>query len=174
MPFKFYNYWTSLDSFPTVVHDAWANPVDGNFQFQLFQKLKHLKGVLKKFARTSMGNVKIRAEKAREELMGCQKMLDIHPSNALLKDQEKNLLKNFLEAIRIEEEVLRQKSRVQWLDAGDRNTAFFHNSIKNRRNSKRIVSLLQPNGVSTQNEGETKAEALRYSQAIDCSDSCSC
>ena len=36
----------------------------------------------------------------------------------------------FLEALRVEEEVMQQESKIQWLDAGDRNTAYFYNSIK--------------------------------------------
>ena len=68
----------------------------------------------------------------------------------------------FLEALRVEEEVVRQKSRIQWLEARDRNTAYFHHSIKNRRNRNRLVSLVRPNGTQTKNEEETKVETIRY------------
>ena len=72
----------------------------------------------------------------------------------------------FLEALRVEEEVVRQKSRIQWLEAGDRNTSYFHNSIKNRRNRNHVVSLIQPNGTQTKNEDEAKIETIRYFKSM--------
>ena len=39
---------------------------------------------------------------------------------------------------------------------------FFHNSIKNKRNRKRNVSLVTPNGLQTKNDEEAKTKAIRY------------
>ena len=61
---------------------------------------------------------------------------------------------------------MRQKSWVQWLESGDRNTAFFHSMIKNQRNRKRIVSLLTPVGVHTKGEEEAKIEAICYFKSL--------
>ena len=36
------------------------------------------------------------------------------------------------------------------------------NTIKKRRNRKRIVSLVTPNGQQTRNEEEAKVEAIQY------------
>ena len=165
-PFRFYNYWTSLDRFSAIVHDIWSRPIDGNFQFQLCHKLRNLKGGLKTLAKDSRGREKLLADLAREKLMHCQQDLESQPSNTSLRAQEKLLMGDFLEALRVEEEVMRQKSRIQWLEAGDRNTAYFHNSIKNRRNRKRIVSLIQPNGLQTITEDATKFEAIRYFKSM--------
>ena len=166
MPFKFYNCWTSIETFPHTVHSSWSTPMEGNMQFQLFFKLKNLKFELKKLSKEFIGNAKLKADKAREDLYNCQKALDKSPSDYHLKDLEKSLHKDFLESIRIEEEILKQKSRVQWLEAGDKNTAFFHHSINNRRNRNRIVSLIQPNGIPTTTEGEAKEEAIRYFKSM--------
>ena len=163
VPFKFFNYWTSLDQFHTLVHDSWSRPVEGNFQFQLCHKLRSLKVGLKSFSFNLKGKERLITDKAREDLLHCQSAIDAHPSsNSSLRDLEKHLMTVFLEALRIEEEIARQKSRIQWLDAGDRNTAYFHNSIKNRRNRNRIVSLIQPNGTKTTTEEEAKFETIRY------------
>jgi hypothetical protein len=40
-----------------------------------------------------------------------------------------------------EETLWRQKSRIHWLREGDKNTRFFHNSLTQRRNMNRIVSI---------------------------------
>ena len=113
MPFKFYNYWTSLEKFYDIVHEHWSRPIEGTFQFQLFHKLRCLKVGLKSLAKDSKGREKIIAAQAREELFQCQSNLDSHPSDPNLRDQEKHLMGVFLEALRVEEEVARQKSRIQ-------------------------------------------------------------
>ena len=49
---------------------------------------------------------------------------------------------------------------------GDRNTSFFHNAIKNRRNRNRIVSLTTPDGLQTTSEEEAKIQAIRYFKSL--------
>ena len=113
MPFKFYNYWTSLENFHKTVHDIWSRPVEGNFQFQLCYKLRILKGGLKTLAKNFIGKEKLLANKAREDLMFCQRNIDSQPANSSLRDQEKILTDALLGALRIEEEAMRKKSRIQ-------------------------------------------------------------
>ena len=141
-PFKFYNYWTSFERFANTVNLSWSQGIQGTYQFQLCHQLRNLKYNLKNLTKDSIGKEKILADKARENLILCQTDLDAHPDSPILWAQERQLEGIFLDAIRIEEEAMRQKSRIQWLEAGDRNTAYFHNYIKNYRNRKRIVSLL--------------------------------
>ena len=71
MPFKFYNYWTSLDKFNDIVQELWARPIEGSFQFQLCHKLRILKIGLKSLAKDTKGREKIMADQAREELFQC-------------------------------------------------------------------------------------------------------
>ncbi|XP_019094825.1 PREDICTED: uncharacterized protein LOC104757764 isoform X6 [Camelina sativa] len=46
----------------------------------------------------------------------------------------------------MEEEYWKTKSRIQWLQAGDRNTNFFHTKTKQRRNHNRITALADAHG----------------------------
>ena len=166
MPFKFYNYWTSLDKFSEIVNDSWNRPIEGNFQFQLCHKLRSLKVGLKTLSRELKRCESLNVDRIRADLYQCQIDIESQPSNSNLKAQEKHLLDGFLEALRVEEEVVRQKSRIQWLDKGDRNTAYFHNAIKNRRNRNRIVSLVRPDGSHTKTEDEAKSETIRYFRSM--------
>lgn len=45
-----------------------------------------------------------------------------------------------------EESFFRQKSRVKWLEEGDRNTKFFHHYIKKRQIRNRILSVMDASG----------------------------
>jgi hypothetical protein len=63
-----------------------------------------------------------------------------------LKTQEATISQK-LEERKAQEEILwRQKSRIQWLKEGDRNTKFFHRSTIQRRHANRITQLITENG----------------------------
>ena len=166
IPLKFYNYWASLDNFDDIIDKAWNINIEGAYQFQLCQKLRNVKTELKKFTKNIFGREKINADNARKALMDCQTMIDQYPDNLSFRAQESDLMINFLEAIIIEEETAKQKSRNQWLEAGDRNTKYFYNAIKGRRNINRIFVLSMPMGTLTSNETETKAAIIRYFEAM--------
>lgn len=42
----------------------------------------------------------------------------------------------------------KQKARVDWLQEGDKNTAFFHDSVQAHRNKCNISSLVNSEGLS--------------------------
>ena len=161
-PFKFYNYWTSLDNFHIVIQNAWHINVQGTFQFQLSQKLRHTKTELKKFAKKKFRKEKQNVDAAREALFECQALIDRNPNDWNNRAKENVLMTKLLEALRIEEDAVRQRSKTLWLELGDKNTNYFYNSIKGRWNRKRITNLVKPDGDLTQNEGEAKSEAIRH------------
>lgn len=53
----------------------------------------------------------------------------------------------FVELRNQEESYYRQKSRIRWLKQGDRNTKFFHQSVKRRQLINRILSVKDPTGA---------------------------
>ena len=57
--------------------------------------------------------------------------------------------------VKAEESLARQKSRVQWLELGDKNSSFFFKSINNNRNRSRIHNIMLPDGNSTHDIAET-------------------
>lgn len=56
-----------------------------------------------------------------------------------------------------EEEYWKLKSKENWLEHGDRNTRFFHDSVQTRKMKNQIVSLLDEVGVEHFDE-EVKGE----------------
>ena len=55
-----------------------------------------------------------------------------------------------------EEIMARQRSRVDWLQAGDRNTSFFHARASARRKTNRISYLLKDDGTRCEDREELK------------------
>lgn len=58
----------------------------------------------------------------------------------------------------IEESIIKQKSRVYWLQIGEENTAYFHASLKNRISHTKICSVIRSLGerVTTTKDIEEK------------------
>lgn len=65
-----------------------------------------------------------------------------------------------------EEIFWKQKSRVTWLNNGDKNTKFFHASVMQRRACNRISGIEVDNGNWTSDPQEVKAEFHRFFSGI--------
>ena len=164
--FKFYNYWTKVGNYADTVKNIWNHNIVGTAQFQISQKLRFLKQELKIFGKSSIGLERANADRAREEVKCSHSSLLGDPFNPILIEKHKSFLKNFHTAIWIEEEILKQKSRLQWLEVGDKNSRYFHMSIKARRNRKRIFILEKLDGKFTSTCDEAKEEAIRYFKSL--------
>nr|GEX54158.1 hypothetical protein [Tanacetum cinerariifolium] len=77
----------------------------------------------------------------RVELDAVQRALDLDPSNNDLRDKEAAYLQAFDNAKMDEERFLRQKAKIDWLEVGDSNSAYFYKSIKNR-NQRSCIDVI--------------------------------
>ncbi|GKD70230.1 hypothetical protein Tco_1324320 [Tanacetum coccineum] len=75
-------------------------------------------------------NLHDRVNRLHIELDETQKVIDKDPSCQLLRDEHAHHLLAFKETSLDEERFLRQKSKVEWLNAGDSNIAYFHRVVK--------------------------------------------
>ena len=74
----------------------------------------------------------------------------------------KKLKVELADALKEEETYWRQKCREEWLRSGDRNTKFFHNSVKGKRLQNRILMLLDELGHEHFTEGSKGNIAVEY------------
>lgn len=145
-PFKFFDFWTHHPEFKTTVHQAWNTPILGVPMFQLVSKLKRVKFRLKSLNRDAFSDITAKVAEAREALASAQNQLQADPESTALTQQEVESRRVYVELRSHEESFYRQKSRVKWLKEGDRNTKFFHHSMKRRHLSNRILSVKDSSG----------------------------
>ena len=102
----------------------------------------------------------------RLELHDIHNCLALHPGDPVLRDSKKAALAKLVSLSKAEEALLLQKSRVHWLAEGDKNTRFFHNSIKNRLNRNKLVPLTLDDGNRIFDVPSIKREVVNHFSAL--------
>jgi predicted RNA binding protein with dsRBD fold (UPF0201 family) len=81
-------------------------------------------------------------------------------------EEGRSVFKQLREALRLEEVWMQQRSRVQWLREGDRNTAYFHAQAAHRKRINKISSLRWQDGSLCVSEEEDKSEVQAFFQEL--------
>lgn len=146
-PFKYFEFWADHPDFNSIVRQAWDSSIIGVPMYILVSKLKIVKARLKLLNQDAFSDISVRAAEAREALRSTQVSLQADPYNLSLAELEKSQRRVFIDLRNQEESFFRQKSRVRWLKEGDRNTKFFHHSVKRRQLTNRILSVKDQSGA---------------------------
>jgi exonuclease III len=147
-PFRFEQFWLNHPDFEAKIQDWWeqAEVTKGSKMFRFQQKLKNLKQLIKTWNKDTFGNIFDSQRQLAEQMENIQHQIRTRGLTDDLKTQEATITQQ-LGTRKAQEEILwRQKSRVQWLKEGERNTKFFHRSVMQRRHSNRITHLTSDTG----------------------------
>lgn len=145
--FHYNHMWISHPGFRNIVESSWQINLHSNPLTNFAMKLKHLRGILKKWNWDVFGDQKRRVERLFLEANTLEGILqtshdDQHERDLKFKKSE---LEN---ALHLNECLARDKARVSWLKDGSRNTAFFHAMIKARRVQNNITFTREDGTVS--------------------------
>nr|GEW31330.1 hypothetical protein [Tanacetum cinerariifolium] len=149
-----------IDSFPAPTQSSnlteyriilyrtefWNRNVDGHIMFQVVSKIKSLNKPLRKLVHDH-GNFHDRVSKLRAELDEVQKTLDLDMNNQILREEESVYVEAFNEAKLDEERFLKQKAKIEWLDVGDSNSAYFYIAVRSRNQRSRIEVVLNSDNI---------------------------
>jgi hypothetical protein len=116
--------------------------------YQFTTKLRLLKSVLKQLHHHHTSDIPGRVAKAREDWFAAQRILDDNPTSPAAQSTERHLASDYMKLCQDEESYYKQRCRVQWLQLGDKNTAFFHNSLLHRQSRNRIHKLTNEEGAT--------------------------
>ncbi|GJU74803.1 RNA-directed DNA polymerase, eukaryota, reverse transcriptase zinc-binding domain protein [Tanacetum coccineum] len=92
--------------------------------FKLVKKLKAIKPIMNKL-NWQNGNLTEKVKRLKKNLDEVQMMIDKDPHNGLLREQGVVILKEYTTTLEDKEKLLFQRAKVDWLNDGDRNSAFF-------------------------------------------------
>lgn len=111
------------------------------------------------------GHLSQKKNRLLARLEGIQKVLCNGP-NVFLSNLEDKLIADFNELLAQETIFWHKKSRLKWLQEGDRNTKFFHLAIIIRRRRNIIEGLKIDHGVWVEDTEGIKATAVAYFQKL--------
>ncbi|CAK8578049.1 unnamed protein product [Lathyrus sativus] len=163
-PFRSFNCWLSHKDFIPFVKKSWCSyHVSGSHCNILIKKFSVLKSDIRNWNRNVFGWLDLKIEKNVSNLNSLEMNIDLISSSNLAelnKDRlraQEEMWKN----LRIKESMLAQKSRLKWLQDGDHNSKFFHDSLRARYRSNCISAIRT--GVGLEEEPDAiKSEAVKY------------
>ncbi|KAH7843546.1 hypothetical protein Vadar_018002 [Vaccinium darrowii] len=140
--YKFESMWTTHPECRQVIEKGWEFQTRGSDMFRMVQKLKNCKEELIVWSKRAVGHNKLRLKALQDNLKSIQ-AAPFSPANF---EKEKGLLKEIEILLLREEMYLHQRSRINWLSYGDKNSAFFHASINQRRQRNQLIKLQSSSG----------------------------
>jgi ribonuclease HI/exonuclease III len=159
LPFRFSPLWIEREGFYETVKEAWAKAFTGSSSYVWEQKLKATKQALKEWIKTPAPTPINTRKEAVSNLEALQAEIENKEITAELLEQETKAQASAYRSFRNEEEYWRIKSRSLWLEAGDRNTSFFHRQYRARLSRNHISEIKTTEGQVSKGITQIKAAA---------------
>eukprot|EP00253_Pinus_taeda_P007421 PITA_07421 len=132
--------------------------------FQL--KLKEIKGKIRKWNREEFRHITEEKQKLEKEVEDIQQQIILEGRDEERSKEEGRII-NQLEERRKQEEILwRQKSRINWLREGERNTKFFHQAMIQNRQRNQIFSIKTAEGERVVEQEGIERVLVEYHKGI--------
>ncbi|KAK9984473.1 hypothetical protein SO802_033998 [Lithocarpus litseifolius] len=161
-PFRFESMWLKDQRCEQVVTDAWEKGLASAEGNVLQNCLEQCRSSLDAWNKKAFGHV----GKKVAELQRKVEWLELQPSstetNQALRSTRSEL-NNWLDK---EDAMWRQRSRLNWFQAGDRNTRFFHAKASSRQKKNLITGLLDEEGGWQEEEGKVEEIVVGYFQSL--------
>ncbi|CAK8533661.1 unnamed protein product [Lathyrus sativus] len=163
-PFRSFNCWFSHKDFIPFVKQSWSSyHVSSSYCNILIKKFSALKSDIRSWNRNVFGWLDLKIEECVSNL-NMVELDSILDSSSHDKDLNKERLRNQEEVwknLRLKESMLTQKSRLNWLQDGDQNSKFFHDSLKSRYRSNSLSAVRVADGIEEDPEA-IKCKAVKY------------
>ncbi|PNX68058.1 transposon TX1 putative 149 kDa protein [Trifolium pratense] len=130
------------------------------YMFVLWRKLLRLQHVIRKLSRPVTG-INITLDKAREDLRQAHSRLLQDRMNPLNIITIKEYIEVVIKWSNMEEKMLQQKAKIEWLMMGDGNNKYLHASIKVKQKQCELRTLYKEDGTMVTTHEDIEQESAR-------------
>ena len=142
-PFRFEQMWLTEQGCSDTIQAVWQRDHGENEILKVIRKVDECGKELTKWSKNCFKNVRKDLEKTRKLLAKAELVAMNGGNNKRMKYLEKQILI----LLDREAKMWAQRSKVQWLRDGDKNTRFFHSKATQRRRRNYIKGLYDENGI---------------------------
>ncbi|XP_071678560.1 uncharacterized protein [Lolium perenne] len=139
---RYERMWEREPSLPAAIEGAWTGSPPCSSLGDLMSKLKNTRSHLKEWSEQNFGNVAKSIKKLSKKISSLWK----RPISEVREFAVRVCSKELEELLHREEMMWRQRSRINWLNEGDRNTKYFHKKASWRQTKNRIKRISGANG----------------------------
>ncbi|CAI9108452.1 OLC1v1008041C1 [Oldenlandia corymbosa var. corymbosa] len=164
--FRFFNMWSKAENYLSLVQGVWNQEIEGSKQFQMIQKQKLLKPLLKDLNKTRFANIDQQALAAKIHMEDLQKALQIQPQNVELQEKEKEAIHQYVELSSQAFSYWQQKAKKNWVQQRDENTTFLHAVIRKKQKRKQIFSYTKEDGTIVEDWKDIEDHFLGFFQNL--------
>jgi hypothetical protein len=167
--FKFEAMWLRAPEYRDFLEKEWSEGVGGQHSLQnTWSNLNHVAGSLKDWSYATFGSVRKKIRK----LEGRLRYIRGQPVSESILEEARSVERELCELFEREEIMAHQRSRVEWLCEGDRNTTFFHARASARRRTNKIDMSMRADGSKCEAHGEIKSMIHLFYEELFSSESC--
>ncbi|KAL2225019.1 UNVERIFIED_CONTAM: putative mitochondrial protein [Sesamum indicum] len=163
--FLFDNYLTHSPNFIPSVQNIWQHEVVGVPMYAVSRKLKALKSVFRQ-QRRNKGDLTLNVQLAKGFLEEAQNLVSSDRQNELFLFLEHCCRLVYAKAAKLEQIMLQQRAKMQWMKGGDQRSRIFFRKIAQRRVVRRILKINDENGTTHTESSEVVHEFVSYYQNL--------
>ncbi|KAL2230782.1 UNVERIFIED_CONTAM: hypothetical protein Sindi_1672600 [Sesamum indicum] len=163
--FQFDNYLAHSPEFIHNVQNIWHHEIVGIPMYAVTRKLKALKPVFR-LQRRNKGDLMMNVQLAKGFLDEAQQLVSSDRQNELYLLLEHCCRIVYAKAAKLEQIMLQQRAKMQWMKDGDQCSRVFFRKIAQRRVMRRILQINDENGFTHTDLGEVAHEFVSYYQNL--------
>lgn len=159
--FRFNNGWVHSNMYYEIVEQSWKKNIDGTPMYILWHKLKRLQTDLLKL-NNFIADIQRQKEQARIDLKQAYVELSTDRMDGRQIEKVKQLTDKVIYWNEVDNKMLMQRIKIDWLRMGDDNTAYFHAYLKAKQNMNSMRMIQRQDGTVLKDQKDIANEVMQF------------